>query len=90
MYRTIVKRAGVNPLTGKKQYKVDDCEEANIDIPKVYVWPALYLDDFLISPPVMVMVTDKFYQEGTFINPTKAMRYAMTVENEFPWVGFSY
>lgn len=74
MYRTIVRRAGVNPLTGKKQYKVAYSFSLGSLIGAVFeedkdVWIWRYWAEYT----VMVLPTDKLYQTGTFINPRKAL-----------------
>lgn len=65
MYRTIVKRAGLNPLTGKKQYKVYDID-----------WHYMTSKPFVFSlfnEKYLQLTTHKRHQVGTFVNPRRAL-----------------
>lgn len=71
IFRTIIKRAGLNPLTGRKQYQVWncflDCEGAVKFDKKLAV-----IENFLVGK-LMIIKTPKRYQPNCFINPRKAL-----------------
>lgn len=77
MHRTIVKQAGENRFSGRKQYKVDDCFE---DLICIKGYPLVRIKGHATFGKQIVLTTNKRYQPGTFINPTKAMRYAMEIK----------
>ena len=80
MYRTIIKPAGVNPLTGKKQYSVYDSHsivrfsiDPLIRIGRTVILSGINIKQNWYAGKVIVLITDKRYQVGTFINPRRAL-----------------
>lgn len=66
-YRTIIKRDGLNPLTGRKQYKCVNSVEDTFSL------PPLQLPKVCVMFGMMYLTTTKRYQPNSFISPRKAM-----------------
>jgi hypothetical protein len=62
MFRTIIRRDGNNPLTGRAQYRVVDCYKSMMIDKTAYL---LYGKLHLIVP--------NYHQPNSFINPRKAL-----------------
>jgi hypothetical protein len=72
MYRTIIRRDGHNPLTGRKQYRVLRCQHDSTFTSAFNGFVDTFMD-YRINVLVIVMKTSKRYQPNSFINPRRAL-----------------
>jgi hypothetical protein len=62
MFRTIIRRDGNNPLTGRAQYRVVDCYQSMMIVKSAYLLHGK-----------LHLIVDAFHQPNSFINPRKAL-----------------
>lgn len=72
MFRTIIKRDGLNPLTGKAQYRVVRSAHDSIFTSAFHGFVDCFMD-YKRDCLVMVMKTSKRHQPNSFINPRRAI-----------------